>query len=797
MITFADWNAGATQVKWNRQDPHIIASAHDKYLRIWDDRKGAYPLKSIEAHTTKIYGLDWNRTRSTGILTCSLDKTIKFWDYDREQDEPERVIRTQFPVWRARHTPFGWGVLAMPQRGNYDLHLYDRRLQEDTPRDGLVKPVHSFEGHHDQVKEFLWRSRGDIDTGIDNRDFQLVSWGVDRDLQLHRIDARHLQAVGYQKGKEVRKRLFLTRQGAKYKTYHTNAEYGLNGGHNSARFVRPQGLGALVSAAGMSKAQMAVGGIGSDLGFMNSSISMYGRRNMRRSMNPIKWMEGVKMGRRRGDTLDPFQPRPSIVTTLGSNTSWNTPESLSDEMTFVSRKYKKVEFEKADVHQRVATVTLHGPWGLEDKSAFMRVTFEFPDNYPTDAAPVFSFERTTSGVSDDVLKKLASEVKVIADHYKTRKVGCIEAVITYLLGERKLEESIEPPDEVLLDDHLDAEDESSSDEEALGAAQELENSATENLGLNSAQANVPLPKACGALFAPNGKLVCFFPPKPEPKPLFSLDTIRSADRSGRSHRHFQGFGRLLEESPHARTRSPTSSDDEGKESSPDSWTSSSSSSSTSSEDPDGIINLPARFKPPSAWRAATFRWQKSSSHSSGGIGQMSSPAKPKSIISIHDMSQMIPAKRHLADEYQIYGDGPMVCSHNAEVARRHGEEDTAAVWDLCSHILYDSVPLEILDQQYRKEPILILAKRNVVRIKRKEVGLDWMWDEPPAVSNPILTGRVKWGRHPLATSWLIPSLYVHPRFQSMESVHTNKSQIGLLRNARRHSNAGYALLYIL
>ena len=38
-MTFADWNAGATQVKWNRQDAHIIASSHDKFLKIWGRSK--------------------------------------------------------------------------------------------------------------------------------------------------------------------------------------------------------------------------------------------------------------------------------------------------------------------------------------------------------------------------------------------------------------------------------------------------------------------------------------------------------------------------------------------------------------------------------------------------------------------------------------------------------------------------------------------------------------------------------------------------------------------------------------
>lgn len=78
VLTFCDWFAGATQVKFNRQDPHIIASAHDRWLHVWDERRASKPVRTIAAHTSKIYGLDWNRTRSTGIVTCSLDKSIKF-----------------------------------------------------------------------------------------------------------------------------------------------------------------------------------------------------------------------------------------------------------------------------------------------------------------------------------------------------------------------------------------------------------------------------------------------------------------------------------------------------------------------------------------------------------------------------------------------------------------------------------------------------------------------------------------------------------------------------------------------
>ena len=32
------WGSPATQVKWNRREPHILASSHDNAVLIWDDR---------------------------------------------------------------------------------------------------------------------------------------------------------------------------------------------------------------------------------------------------------------------------------------------------------------------------------------------------------------------------------------------------------------------------------------------------------------------------------------------------------------------------------------------------------------------------------------------------------------------------------------------------------------------------------------------------------------------------------------------------------------------------------------
>jgi WD40 repeat protein len=111
----------------------------------------------IKAHRAKIYGIDWSRSWRNEIITCSLDKSIKVWDIEASQlrqglPEPKTAICTNYPVWRARDMPFGHGVLSIPQRGETALDMWSYSNE--------AYSVHSFEGHTDVVKEFVWRLGG-------------------------------------------------------------------------------------------------------------------------------------------------------------------------------------------------------------------------------------------------------------------------------------------------------------------------------------------------------------------------------------------------------------------------------------------------------------------------------------------------------------------------------------------------------------------------------------------------------------------------------------------------------------
>ncbi|KAG8748743.1 hypothetical protein FRC10_000134 [Ceratobasidium sp. 414] len=222
--------ASATQVKWNRQDPHLLASAHDTSLLIWDDRRGSVPLHSIPAHESRIYGIDWSRKERGEIVSCSLDRKIKLWNInlgseDTSKPVPQNEIETPYPVWRARHLPFGDGVLALPQRGTLALEMFafdtsSERTSPPVPRG--AKLATAFEGHRDSVKEYVWRAAGGLDPAFeypDDREFQLVTWSKDNTLRLWPIEPQLMQECGHAPGSPIK--VLMPRRGAANETYQT------------------------------------------------------------------------------------------------------------------------------------------------------------------------------------------------------------------------------------------------------------------------------------------------------------------------------------------------------------------------------------------------------------------------------------------------------------------------------------------------------------------------------------------------------------------------------------------------
>ncbi|KAL8787338.1 MAG: hypothetical protein Q9195_007797 [Heterodermia aff. obscurata] len=751
-ITFCDWFAGATQVKWNRQESHIIASSHDKMLRIWDDRKGAYPLRSIEAHATKIYGIDWNRAEPHSLVTCSLDKTIKFWDYDSATNKPQKVIHTPFPVWRARHTPFGYGLLAMPQRGDCDLHLYDRRPPHDAQEGDAISPVCSFEGHDDRVKEFLWRPRGATTDGIDSREFQLVSWGSDKMLRLHQVNDGILATVGYQRGRKVKSKINVTRINAAYKTFReVVARSPIEDPDVFERFSLLQsGFNSSYdkgSRHGMSKELKIERGL-RDAG---PARSMAVARNKDLvDMDPIAWMKGVKIGKRgtspsgmRRNVSSIFSPK------MMGDRLWETFESLGEEITYVGQKFAKVVFDEIDMLNRVVTLSLMGPWSSTGTSTWIKCRLQFPDSYPETAAPLFAIKESPN-TTDEQLKNIDHEIQSITKAYVARQFSSLEAIIHYLLGERDLNRSLlwlaARPDGELDVPHNSAESSSDEDDQLQSSQIDM----NENLIASNAEYNVPLPKACGAFWADDGRLVCFFPPRQEKlDPLIGKLNLKTTSQKG----VFEGFGRL-DQVPVV-TKRPSTFDTSDSGNSEFEFLSSSSNSSTSSYG----ANLSGQlFKSSMTWPLGALDnlhdQSVDESYRSTGAGE-NPLGSSANYVSIHACHDLLPSKQKLAKEYIISKDHQESCSHNSRVAAEFGAQDTADIWSLVKLIIRKQIPFEVVQDYDKDESIVAAARRAVHPLQTRDSAIDLSYDlaeDLPAAET------VQWGGHPFGSRWLVDSL---------------------------------------
>ena len=364
------------------------------------------------------------------------------------------------------------------------------------------------------------------------------------------------------------------------------------------------------------------------------------------------------------------------------------------------------------------------------------------------------------------------DAKSIALGFMSHQRSSLEAMLRYLLGERNLEDCLlwlkKRQQSVELESTKDL-DLSSSDEEdeSLGRyagerdqSMETSDSIT---AVSNAQYNVPIAKACGALWAEDGRLVCFFPQKPEKDSLLLDLSVKTSDRSSGSRKNvFEDFGRLHTDPARQRRGASTLETIESGDSDREycSAFSSSSSSSSSSED----MGLPRHhFMPSMAWRGDIYVAHEGlaiydSQKSSGDTGFVKSTVmSPCNYVAIHDFTQLLPAKKHLAQGYTIH-DGSSSCAHNSRIARESEDLDLADVWSFVELIIKEEVPLELRVIPENNAPIVVTARRNASRLKPRDSAIDLSFDAAQEDRKPNQRGSVRWGNHPLGRRWFVDSL---------------------------------------
>ena len=404
---------------------------------------------------------------------------------------------------------------------------------------------------------------------------------------------------------------------------------------------------------------------------------------------------------------------------------------------------------------------MSGPWAIDKTPTFIQCRITFRKDYPFTSAPTTIIQDTTS-ILPGMISEIAAGVRAIGEAYLLLQRSSLEAILRYLHGDYSLKESIELLQEVVIDGSLDLAtngDDSSSDEEndAVGQngllAVEAEMNGSGFLASSNANANVPLPKACGALWADNGCLVCFFPPKEEKSnSLLEFLSMNGKDKtSGTSRKMFESFGRPHTRSPLVKPKASilqTIEDGDSSFGSDSEGSFKSSSSSSFSSNADFAISQ-RHLNPSFAWRGSAADTQQSKpvmEESQKSTGSISVPKSrvtdPKNVISIHCYEDMLPSKKDLAQQYVVSGSD--VCDHNAQVARSLGYNDLADVWSFLKLLLSEDVPLEEVLHNTTDLAILVVAQRALGRAKGKLNAADLPFSDKLQVR-----GSVKWSRHPL------------------------------------------------
>ena len=145
----------ASQVKWNKINSSVLATAHDGDLKLWDTRKASVPFLYLSAHISRVYSLDWSFHDKDQLVTSAQDCYVKFFNISSQK--PLTSLKTAVPVWKAKYTPFGDGlatvIVPQYQRNDHSLFLWNHKH--------LDFPVHSFFGHKDVILDFDWRKNSD------------------------------------------------------------------------------------------------------------------------------------------------------------------------------------------------------------------------------------------------------------------------------------------------------------------------------------------------------------------------------------------------------------------------------------------------------------------------------------------------------------------------------------------------------------------------------------------------------------------------------------------------------------
>ncbi|XP_034236039.1 GATOR complex protein WDR59 isoform X2 [Thrips palmi] len=476
--------AGSTQVRWNRLSSFLLATAHDGDIKLWDQRKGTAPVVYISAHLAKIHGLDWSPLHEDQLATSSQDGTVKLFDITNPR-KAEGVLTTSMPVWRARYTPFGEGLVTVvvPQlrRGENSLLLWNINNQ--------AAPVHTFVGHTDVVLEFEWRR-----VNQDSSDFELITWSRDQSLRIWRIEPFLQKLCGHEPDidhvldpQDLIDDLPQNAHESSLSDYqrHRYNDHSMPQNLQQLTLDNASVLSEMLSASGRNSLSLSLDGTsettddsqgGSILGGVGGGGGGGGRGGSS-SLSNGSVTRGGSVGDSGGEER------------ISSVRSPTQPKSLQQEFSHINLNITNVDVDMMDPVKRVCTVTV----SANGHVAVLQISF--PPTYPYTTPPTFQFLQGTS-LNPASKSKLQKVLKHTAQQRVRKNRTCLDPCLRQLVSS-------------LQQLSLSEDNESKTATFPRLQSQPSPYLDANNMYRSFQDANIPFPRTSGAKFCGAGVLVCF------------------------------------------------------------------------------------------------------------------------------------------------------------------------------------------------------------------------------------------------------------------------------------------------
>jgi ribosome biogenesis protein YTM1 len=146
----------------------FVTGGADSSIQLWSTAGEANSLSGFYGHTDAVQGLEWEEEGT--IVSCSLDRTIRTWDVNSQQQK--EVLSASCGILSVN----GRGPLIVTGHPDRSIRLWDRRAEE---RHAVVR---EFKSHKNWVSAVAWHN--DEVFASASYDGSVKLWNIGTDVPL-------------------------------------------------------------------------------------------------------------------------------------------------------------------------------------------------------------------------------------------------------------------------------------------------------------------------------------------------------------------------------------------------------------------------------------------------------------------------------------------------------------------------------------------------------------------------------------------------------------------------------------